>query len=416
MRGLAADSRLSFLGHLAELRTRLIRCIIAVVVLGGISLVFARPIYGFLMKPVLAALPPEGRSLIYTSGIEELNVLMKVGMYAGLFLTTPVILWQLWGFISPGLLPKERRFAGPFVMLGSVAFLAGATFCYVVLLPTMFQFLLTSEDVGALQGRLAHARTYEAEAVRFLRLGDSDRAGDVARKATQELGAAGDGQVAPSEGPKLEHPLELEGRLDALGKLIDAARDGLGPQTLPVLRTVMDKRLAALDALGQGKREKAADLTDQAASALAGVPGAQPGDLVALWKLDRQLALGQGRMAAEAWTRPMLTMSEQLTLVLMLELALGVIFELPLVMALLGMLGLIKASWLMKYQRHAFIVCLTVAAIITPTGDAINLSIMAGPMFICYELGVLAVWLVERRRKRLAAEDDQTIAPTAPTA
>ena len=76
----------------------------------------------------------------------------------------------------------------------------------------------------------------------------------------------------------------------------------------------------------------------------------------------------------------MLSMTEQLTLVLVLELAFGLIFELPLVMALLSLVGMVKASWLFKYQRHAFLVCVIAAAIITPTGDAVNLSLMAGPM------------------------------------
>jgi sec-independent protein translocase protein TatC len=58
----------------------------------------------------------------------------------------------------------------------------------------------------------------------------------------------------------------------------------------------------------------------------------------------------------------------------------------------------------MKYQRHAFVVCLILAAVITPTGDPINMSILAGPMVLCYEVGVLAAWLIERRRARDAAE------------
>ena len=403
------DLRMTLFGHLAELRTRLIRCLIAVAVLGTISLIFARPIFFVLMKPVLAALPPDGRSLIYTSGIEEINVLMKVGLYAGLFLTTPVILWQIWGFISPGLLPDERRFAAPFVMLGSLAFMIGALFCYFVLLPTMFQFLLSTGDVGDLQARIEQARTRESEAVRYLRLGEPERAGDLARLASQDLRAAGDGQVVAPRGTQLASPVELTTRLDALGRLIDAAREGLGPETQPVLRKVMEKRLAALEASAHHDVDHAVQLTDASASALAGVPGAQFTDLSALWTLEKQLSLGKARYAAAAWTKPLLTMSEQLTLVLMLELALGVIFELPLVMTLLGRLGLVKARWLMKYQRHAFVICLIIAAIVTPTGDAINLSIMAGPMFICYELGVLGVWLAERRRN--AVNDDGAIAP-----
>jgi sec-independent protein translocase protein TatC len=94
----------------------------------------------------------------------------------------------------------------------------------------------------------------------------------------------------------------------------------------------------------------------------------------------------------------MLTMQEQLSLVLLLLVSFGFIFELPLVMALLGLLGVLKSSWLMRYQRHAFVFCLIAAAILTPTGDAVNLALMAGPMLACFELGVVAVWLMEKRR------------------
>ncbi len=109
------ELRMSLFEHLAELRSRLVKCTIAVLVLGVASLIFAKPIFGLLMAPVLRALPPGGKNLIYTSGIEEINVLMKVGLYCGIFLTTPVILWQIWGFVSPGLFEKEKKMAAPFV-------------------------------------------------------------------------------------------------------------------------------------------------------------------------------------------------------------------------------------------------------------------------------------------------------------
>jgi sec-independent protein translocase protein TatC len=104
-------------------------------------------------------------------------------------------------------------------------------------------------------------------------------------------------------------------------------------------------------------------------------------------------------------------MSEQLSLVLILILALGIIFEMPLVMALLGLVGLVKSSWLFKYQRHALVVCLILAAVITPTGDAVNLALLGGPMMLCYEVGVIAVWFIERRRNKLA--DSTDLAPPA---
>ena len=89
----------------------------------------------------------------------------------------------------------------------------------------------------------------------------------------------------------------------------------------------------------------------------------------------------------------------------MLELAFGLIFELPLVMMVLGMVGLVSSAFLFKYQRHALVLCLVAAAILTPTGDAVNLALMAGPMLLCYELGVVLVWLVEKRRKKQTPPD-----------
>ena len=144
------EFRMSLMEHLTELRKRLLRVTVAVLVLGTGSLVFAREIYGLLMRPVLLALPADAASLVYTSAIEEINVLMKIGLYAGIFLSTPVLLWQIWGFVAPGLYVNERKLAAPFIIFGTLAFLAGAVFCYLVLLPQMFTFLLQKEDATAI--------------------------------------------------------------------------------------------------------------------------------------------------------------------------------------------------------------------------------------------------------------------------
>ncbi len=406
---LGTDSRMTLSEHLGELRKRLFRCVIAILVLGVVALLFARPIFALLMRPVLHALPPTQRSLIYTSGIEELNVLMKVGLYAGIFLSTPVILWQLWGFVAPGLYPRELRYATPFVLLGSLAFLTGALFCYLVLLPTMFRFLLNDSQAAATRGRVEGGQAREAEVLRLVRIGELERAADVAQASQSRLTASGDGSVPASPG-SVEGAVDMISRMDALGRLIDATRDGLGATAFPALRQVMERRLEALEASQAGNGARASELLEQSASLLAGAAGPHGPELARIWKLEKVLSVGQEQLATEGWTRPLLTMSEQLSLVLMLLLALGVIFELPLVMALLATLGVVKASFLMKYQRHAFVVCLIAAAVITPTGDAVNLGLMAGPMVLCYELGVVAAWLIEKRKARDAAET--AITPT----
>jgi sec-independent protein translocase protein TatC len=398
---------MSLADHLGELRSRLLKCTLAVLVLGLGALVFSRPIFRLLMQPVLEALPPEGRSLVYTSGIEELNVLMKLGVYCGIFLTTPIILWQLWGFISPGLYPEERRYAGPFVMMGSLAFLAGALFCYFAVLPSMFNFLLNEEESTALARRLEVSRLRADDALRFLSLGEAERAGLLVKETSATLKAEAARlslELKPSE------RVDVEARLAGLGRLLDAAALGYGVPARGVLRQAVDKRVEAVEAYTREDYVAAAKAMDESASLMAGVAPTRAEELSGLWRLEKELALGKARHTALAWTRPMLTMHEQLSLVLVLLLSFGVIFELPLVMAVLGVVGIVRSSWLLKYQRHAFVVCLILAAVLTPTGDVVNLSLMAGPMLLCYELGVLAVWLIEKRRKK--QEPEQGLMPS----
>ncbi len=422
------DFRMSLAEHLGELRKRLLRVVISVLVLGVGALAFAKPLYGLLMLPVLRALPPEASALVYTSAIEEFNVYMKVGLYGGVFLTTPVILFQLWGFVSPGLYENERKLAAPFIFFGTLAFLAGAAFCYFAVLPQMFKFLLREEAAIALEGRLNTGRLREEDAIRYLRLGNMARAGALAREATKDLEESGEGQAKAAQKKKIfgvEVNLDLDvqlvpktsvdviSRLEGLGRLIDASRAGFGDASLVLLTQVMEKRQEAVAAYGKRDFPKALALADEAAALLGTIDPSAGTDMASLWQLERDLGVGRAAYESNTWTRPMLSMSEQLTLVLILILAFGLIFELPLVMAVLSLVGLVKASFLFKYQRHAFVVCLIVAAIITPTGDAVNLALMAGPMLACYELGVLLVWIIEKRRKT-DPETPEGPAPGAP--
>lgn len=397
----ADEFRMSLMEHLTELRQRLLRVTIAVLVLGVLSLTFAREIYGLLMRPVLLSLPSDAAALVYTSAIEEINVLMKIGLYAGIFLSTPVLLWQIWGFVSPGLYENERKLAGPFIVFGTLAFLGGALFCYQLVLPPMFTFLLQKEDAAAITRRLSTARLNEEDALRYLRLGDFTRASAWARTASGAMKAPGEGQTSPEGAfgltlvPKAD--VDVKARLDGLGRMIDAIAVAR-PELAPKLVTVTEKRGEAVKAWGEREFVRSAALLDDGAQLLVAAVEGHSEDLTAVWELEKLLGSGQASVESINWTRPMLSMSEQLTLVLVLELAFGVIFELPLVMAVLGMVGLVTSAFLFKYQRHAFVVCLILAAIITPTGDAVNLSLMAGPMLLCYELGVLLVWIIEKRR------------------
>ncbi len=96
--------------------------------------------------------------------------------------------------------------------------------------------------------------------------------------------------------------------------------------------------------------------------------------------------------------RPILTMSEQLSLVLAMLLGFGVIFEVPVIIAFLSMIGLVDAAFLAKYRRHAIVVNTILAAVITPTGDPFNLALMAVPMILFYEIGILLARLLGKKK------------------
>ncbi len=404
--GSPEEFRMSLMEHLSELRTRLLRVTLSVLALGALGLVFARPLYGLLMRPVLLSLPQEAASFVYTSAIEEINVLMKMGLYCGVFLSTPVLLFQIWSFVAPGLYDEEKKYAGPFIFAGTLAFLVGTAFCYFVVLPSMFQFLLQKEDVVQVQRRLELAQLRESDALRWLRLGDFDRAGAAARGALGDLEAPGEGQASDGAlgitlNPKDSVDVRL--RLEGLGRLLDVALARAPAPAPAALVDALNKRELAVKAYGADHFAEAKQHADEAAALLTSLDATRAQDWADLWRLERLLGVGTAQAEAQNWTKPMLSMSEQLSLVLVLELAFGVIFELPLVMMVLGLVGLVTSSFLFKYQRHAFVLCLVLAAVITPTGDAVNLALMGGPMMLCYELGVLLVWLVERRRNRAQA-------------
>jgi sec-independent protein translocase protein TatC len=246
------DIHLTLREHLIELRKRLKWAVIWLMVAFCGCYYWSQQIFHFMMKPVLAALPEGEKALHFSSSVEPFIIYLKVGLYAGLFAASPFIFYQIWLFIAPGLYRRERRAVVPFVLAATIFFIGGGAFCYYVILPPAFNFL---------------------------------------------IGAAG---------PDIH---------------------------------------------------------------------------------------------------PMLMMDEQLGLVMMLLLAFGIIFELPIILTLLAMIGVVDHKFLNKYRRHAIVVNVIIAAFITPTGDPFNLALMAIPMMLCYELGVLGAWAFGKRgsKARLSA-------------
>ena len=231
------EVRLSFLDHLRELRKRIFRALIGIVVGMAVSGYWVEGIFHRLMQPVLDSLPEKQRALHYTSYIEPLMVYLKVALYGGIFVAVPWVLYQLWQFIAPGLYRKEKKIVIPFLVSGTALFYGGALFCYYLIMPAAF----------------------------------------------------------------------------------------------PAMAAI----------------------------------------------------------ASDTALAPVLTMNEQLSLVLGMLLGFGVVFELPVVIAFLSMIGVVDYKMLSKYRRLAIVVNTIAAAIITPTGDPLNLAMMALPMILFYEIGIV---------------------------
>jgi len=139
---------MSILEHLEELRSRLVRSSIVVLLAFFVGWYFSPQIYTFLAAPALTELP-SGTKLAYTGISDPFLLYMKVALLAGLFLASPYLLWQLWMFVAPGLYRKERRWVIPFVAAATIFFVIGGAFAYYVVVPfTCSYFIALGEEAG----------------------------------------------------------------------------------------------------------------------------------------------------------------------------------------------------------------------------------------------------------------------------
>jgi sec-independent protein translocase protein TatC len=234
------EGRMSFMEHLGELRTRIMRSLIGLLVGLAITLPFSEKIVDFLARPIKKM----GYTLVFTSPTEAFWVQMKVALMAGLFLAAPAILWQVWRFVEPGLHQHEKKYAVPFILIGSVLFIGGGAFSLFVVTPYALNFLLSY------------------------------------------------------------------------------ARPGL---------------------------------------------------------------------------TPMITLQNHVDFLLKFTLAFGIVFELPLGITLLARMGVVNARMLARNRKYAILGAFVVAAVLTPTPDIFNQTLMAGPLILLYEVGIISARIFGRR-------------------
>ncbi len=140
----------TLISHLVELRTRLVYMVMAIGIIFICLVPFAQEVYTFVAEPMRRSLP-EGQEMIATGVATPFLTPFKTTLFAALFLAMPVVLYQIWRFVAPGLYKNEQRFAFPLVVSSIVLFYAGTAFAYIVVFPLVFEFFALAVPEGVVQ-------------------------------------------------------------------------------------------------------------------------------------------------------------------------------------------------------------------------------------------------------------------------
>ncbi|RED12849.1 twin-arginine translocase subunit TatC [Pontivivens insulae] len=284
------DSAMPLIEHLKELRTRLIRSVLALVIGIVVTFYFAEAVLEFLFAPIADVLRARGEEprLIFTAPQEKFFMLFRISLLTGLAVAFPVIAHQMWRFIAPGLYKNERGAFLPFIIASPLLFIAGAAFAHFVVTPLAMAFFISFSDI-----------------------------------------------------------------IPMIGTLI-----GIAPQV-------------ALDA----------PLTGVSGEGL--LPGA-PAE-------------------SEITTVFLGSVRETLDLSLKFIFAFGICFQLPVLLTLMGIAGLVSSEGLRSVRKYAVVGILVVAALVTPP-DVITQLILFTVVYMLYEISIWLVMGVERKRAREEAE------------
>ncbi|MCI4661778.1 MAG: twin-arginine translocase subunit TatC [Neomegalonema sp.] len=334
--------------HLAELRDRMIRVMIAIGVCIIICFIFAKDIYDLLSAPLCTELTARGEEceLIFTALHEKFFTDLKLSMFGGLFLAFPLIANQLWRFVAPGLYRDEQSAFLPFLLATPILFAMGASLVYFFVMPMAFGFFL---DYGMSKDAPEPPPPAVAQAIET------------------SLSAMNAG----------------ESELDRVLAAASAARVAVDAR---VEAAIAEEASAALN------EPDPAPLSDIAVRAMKAGIAARAG-------LEKSLAA-----AEQARTYFLGKVNEYLSLVMTFIFAFGLSFQLPVVLTLLGRAGIVSADDLSVGRKYAVVGIAAFAAVLTPPDPFSQLG-LGIPIYLLYEISILLVRAVERRREeREAAE------------
>jgi sec-independent protein translocase protein TatC len=133
----------TLISHLLELRNRLLRAFVAVLIAFLPCAYYSNQLFDFLSKPLVSKLPP-GQKLIATTVTATFTAPLKLSLVAGLLIAMPYVLYQIWAFVAPGLYRKEKRFAMPLLVSAIILFYLGVAFSYFLVFPLVFRFFVAT--------------------------------------------------------------------------------------------------------------------------------------------------------------------------------------------------------------------------------------------------------------------------------
>ncbi|MDD5305954.1 MAG: twin-arginine translocase subunit TatC [Deltaproteobacteria bacterium] len=373
---MSGEARMTFLEHLEELRSRLIKCAIALAVGFIACYAFKEELLEFMVAPFFEAwgkvdgLPDP--QLNFASPIEPFMAYLKLAAVGGVFVASPVILYQLWAFVSPGLYPREKRLALPFVFSSTLLFVGGSALAYSLVFPVAFQYFL--EFSGPIGGYVVKtSSTVSGDGVVTARPVPADATDEalawMKRKLTRKCETFSALPAGASKGVTLEYRWHESGCGPAptVGAL---SRDG--------------RRIVREWSRAQGPPGYDV-LTTADATAGAGTH---------TWAL----VVSRGRLAQQL--APVIMMKDYLSLAVQLLIGFGVVFELPIFITFLSMAGIVTHRHLLRFARYFIVIAFFVAAVLTPGPDVFSQLCMAIPLVVLYFLSVFVAYLFTRRRER----------------
>jgi Tat protein translocase TatC len=318
-------ARMSFGDHLDDLRSCLVRALLGVVVGTIISLVFGKEILSIIFAPLFVVqaahgLPPNLQALAPTAGF---IAYLKIGFLAGLILTMPWVLYQIWSFVASGLYAREQRFVRRLMPASVGLFILGVLFLYFIVLPIVLHFFITFNSS-------------------FI---------------------PPDPRQSPIQKWLFGQPEEVKPAVDIpeLGHLPVLSEDPETPEVGAYWVNRTDKRL------------KVKTPTEVLSVAL---------------QRDASFSPVNSQFAIDFY----------ISFVLMLMLAFGIAFELPIVVFFLAWSGIVPADSMAKGRRYVLFGIVVAGAMLTPP-DVISQVLLALPMYALFELGLMVARITERRRE-----------------